>query len=188
VTEPPAIEPVKNRTAELPPPVTKDHLPPYADQNTPMNSTVEQLFRDYLRITDHDKSAAAALTLADVMQSARDDQSTQQSAALAERMLNLQEAACFLGYTAHCLRKIVNRSRRSHNGQSVRGPTIEFFQSSPKSTILFRREWLEQFIEKHHVRAGLPASPAIRKPSKRNRRGDIDPTSQARQWASMAAQ
>jgi excisionase family DNA binding protein len=36
-----------------------------------MNSAVEQLFYDYLRVTDNDKSAAANLTLADVMQSTR---------------------------------------------------------------------------------------------------------------------
>ena len=149
-----------------------------------MNDAVTQLYQEYLQHTGFDTTAAAALTLADVMQSARDDQSAQPSAALAERMLNLQEAARYLGYTAHCLRKIVNRSRRSHNGQSVRGPTIEFFQNSPKSTILFRREWLEQFIEKHHVRAGVPKRPTIRRPSRRNRQND----STARQWAAMAAQ
>ena len=38
-----------------------------------MNPTVEQLFREYLGITDRDKSAAA-LTLADVMLSALDGQ------------------------------------------------------------------------------------------------------------------
>ena len=159
-----------------------------------MNDAVTQLYQEYLQHTGFDTTAAASLTLADVMQSARDAdrvgviQSNRPSAALAERMLNLQEAARYLGYTTHCLRKIVNRSRQSHNGQSVHGPTIEFFQSSPKSTILFRREWLEQFIEKHHVRAGVPARPAIRKPSRRNRRSDSGPISQARQWASMAAQ
>jgi hypothetical protein len=153
-----------------------------------MHDAVTQLYQEYLQHTGFDTTAAAALTLADVMQSARDDQSAQLSAALAERMLHLPEAASYLGYTAHGLRKIVNRSRRSHNGQSVRGPTIEFFQSRPKSTILFRREWLEQFIEKHHVRAGVPTRPTIRKPSRRNRRSDSGPLSQARQWASMAAQ
>ena len=110
-----------------------------------MNSAVEQLYADYLQRTDNDIAAAASLTLADVMQSARDDDTivaslSYQAGAATDGMLNLQQAARFLGYTAHCLRKIVNRSRRSHNGQSVRGPIIDFFQSSPKSTILFRQE------------------------------------------------
>jgi len=37
-----------------------------------MNPAVEQLYADYLQRTDSDTTAAASLTLADVMQSARD--------------------------------------------------------------------------------------------------------------------
>ena len=152
-----------------------------------MNGTVTQLYAEYLQHTG-DSAAAASLTLADVMQSARGSQPDEPSAAPADRMLNLREAAGYLGYTVHCLRKVVNRSRCSHNGQGVRGPTIEFFQSGPKSTILFRREWLDQFIEKHHVRAGLPTPPAFRKPRRRRGRSDADLTSTARQWAAIAAE
>jgi hypothetical protein len=156
-----------------------------------MNTVVRQLFDNYLQVTDHDKSAAASLTLADVMQSVKDDAKAgrtpaKRPAAPTDQMLNLRQAAQYLGYTTNCLRKIVSRSHRSHNGQSVHGPTIDFFQSSPKSTIFFRQEWLEQFIEKHHVQAGVPIRPSAtnRRLSKHNCQGD----SMARQWAAMAAQ
>ena len=40
-----------------------------------MNDAVTQLYQEHLQQTGFDTSAAASLTLADVMQSARDDQS-----------------------------------------------------------------------------------------------------------------
>ena len=56
-------------------------------------------------------------------------------------MLNLKAAAAYLGYSVYCLRKVINRSRRSHKVRTFSGPTIEFFQSSPKSTILPANGW-----------------------------------------------
>ena len=51
-----------------------------------MNSAVEQLYAEYLQRTNHDTTAAASLTLADVMRSARH----------ADRALTVPEVAKFL--------------------------------------------------------------------------------------------
>jgi hypothetical protein len=152
-----------------------------------MNASVRQLYDEYLMLTS-DTSAAASLTLAEMLQSPLAvDPVAQPPTIPPDRMLNLQEAARYLGYTANYLRKIVGRSRRSHQGRSVRGPTIDFSQGDTKSTIFFRREWLDQFIEKHHVRAEMPARAAHCKRPKR-RSQNSDPTAITRQWAAMAAQ
>ena len=160
-----------------------------------MNPVVKHIYEECLALVDGDKAAAASLTLADVMHSVRDNQAllppsataTAMIESSADRMLNLREAAHYLGYTTHSLRKIVNRSRRSHKGQSIHGPTIEFFQSRPKSTILFRREWLDQFIERHRVLAGVPTQ-SVKASRRRHSRIDSDAASITRRWASMAAQ
>jgi hypothetical protein len=62
-------------------------------------------------------------------------------------LISLSEAASYLGMTHWCLRKIVARSRRAALGDSIRGATITFFQASPHSSIKFRREWLDAYID-----------------------------------------
>ncbi len=66
-------------------------------------------------------------------------------------LLNIQEAADALGYKVKGLRKIVERSRAKANGARTRGPTIKFFQSTKNAPIMFRPEWLEEFIDKHTI-------------------------------------
>ncbi|MAT72863.1 MAG: hypothetical protein CMJ58_25565 [Planctomycetaceae bacterium] len=62
-------------------------------------------------------------------------------------MLTIAEAAERLGYTVKGLRNIVERSRARAQGRSTRGPVIKFMQVSRKSPILFREEWIEEFID-----------------------------------------
>lgn len=63
------------------------------------------------------------------------------------RMLTIADAAERLGYTVKGLRNIVDRSRARAQGRTVRGPVIKFMQVSRKSPILFREEWIEEFID-----------------------------------------
>jgi len=134
-----------------------------------VNAIVNALFDEYLKQTG-DKAAAAALTLADVMQTSLDAKTApavRPGPTTREGMLNLAQAAAYLGYTAHGQRKIVVRTQASHAGQHVSGPNIEFFQSRKRGTILFRREWLDEFIAAHRVLPGTPALPKVRKKSLR---------------------
>jgi len=66
-----------------------------------------------------------------------------------DKSLNLQSAASILGYKEKGLRKIVDRSRRKARGENVHGPTIKFYQSTRGAQILFRPEWLQEFIDTH---------------------------------------
>lgn len=77
-------------------------------------------------------------------------------------MMNLKEAAAYLGYSPGGLRKIVDRSRR----KTSRGPKIKFFQTGPWGPILFRKAWLEEFIEAHTVDP-TPAPYPLPKPRKK---------------------
>jgi hypothetical protein len=76
-----------------------------------------------------------------------------------DKMLSLREAAALIGYTEKGLRKIVDRSKQ--NGQSTKGPTIEFFQTGKGGPIRFKREWVEAFIE------ASKTTPAARLPTVR---------------------
>lgn len=75
-------------------------------------------------------------------------------------MLNLKQAAAYLGYSAEGLREIVHRTKRSRAGQHVLGTTIEFCQSGKSGSIRFRREWLDHFVEENRVGPGTPRLPA----------------------------
>lgn len=66
-----------------------------------------------------------------------------------EGLLSIAEAARRLGYTVDGLRKIVDRSRSRRAGANTHGPTIKFFQASPHSSIKFRPEWIDEFIDQH---------------------------------------
>src|SRR5208282_1209942 len=80
-----------------------------------------------------------------------------------EGMLNLAQASAYLGCTVHGLRKVITRTQQSREGQYIKGPTIEFFQQRKWSTILFKREWLDEYIERNHLRAGSPKQPTTQR-------------------------
>jgi hypothetical protein len=103
--------------------------------------------------------------------------------AAADEMLNLKQAAAYLGYGSRGLREIVDRTRKSRARQHVVGPTIEFSQGGKGGTILFRREWLDDFIEANRVRpATLPPTPKARK------RAAKPGTEMAAAWNALARQ
>ena len=81
-------------------------------------------------------------------------------------MMGLQEAAEYLGYTAKGLRNLVDRTRGSLEGAQTEGPTIRFFQATKGGPILFRKEWLDQFVREHQVEA-CAYPPAPPRPARR---------------------
>ena len=125
-----------------------------------MNNTVMSLYDDYLRRIG-DKAAAASLALAEVTLT----EQREPKPAKVEGLLNIKQAAAYLGFTEHGLRKIISRTQRSREGQHVAGATIEFCQSTQKGTLFFRREWLDEFVEHCRVRPGLCLPPKVRKRS-----------------------
>ena len=76
-------------------------------------------------------------------------------------VLNLKQAAEYLGYSQDGLRKIIHRTRRARSGRPVNGPTIEFSQPGKGACIRFRREWLDDFIDRQRL---IPASPVVPRP------------------------
>ena len=101
-------------------------------------------------LTEGDKAAASNLVLAEMFMQQADI--TGESKPLpADRMLTLKEAADYMGYTVGGLRKLVDRARVSHQGKYTEGPVIQFFQSTKKGPIRFKREWLDEFIRDHHI-------------------------------------
>jgi hypothetical protein len=76
-----------------------------------------------------------------------------------DAMLNLREAAAYLGYSADGLRKIIQRTKRRQAGVHVAGPTIEFSQAGKKGSLRFRRKWLDDFIEKNRDGRDIPLLP-----------------------------
>jgi hypothetical protein len=72
--------------------------------------------------------------------------------------LSLKEAAAYLGYAESGLRDVVTRSRL----QMAAGlpPDLQFAQGRHKGKLLFRREWLDNFVE-------VAASPQDLRPTKR---------------------
>ena len=128
-----------------------------------MNSTAYATYKQYLKETN-DVGVAANLTLADANQTLADVMQRSLDAGAkpeppANGMLNLKQAAAYLGYTAEGLRKIVERTRRQQSGLRVQGPTIEFSQAGKRGSLLFRCEWLDHFIEKNRNGRDTPLLP-----------------------------
>lgn len=61
-------------------------------------------------------------------------------------LLDLREASAYLGISEKKLRKIIERSRKRAEGISGQGKTIQFQQDGPGSQILFKREWLDEYL------------------------------------------
>ena len=93
-------------------------------------------------------------------------------------MLTIVEAAHRLGYTVKGLRNIVDRSRARAQGRPARGPVIKFMQVSRKSPLLFREEWIEEFIDACTIDPNVaqPESPK-RKPCRKSTPLSIESTS-----------
>ena len=108
------------------------------------------LFHQFREATGGDGLAAAFLTLAKTMQEEEQAERPVPSPA-PDRMLSLNEAATYLGYTRNGLWRIVERSRTSHQGKYTEGPTLKFFQSTAHGPIRFKREWLDEFVAQHRI-------------------------------------
>lgn len=90
-----------------------------------------------------------------------------------DKLLPLAAAAAVLGMSVKSLRTIVARSRRAARGEQVVGPTITFFQTGRSGALLFKREWLDAFIDEHTVDPGRTSE----KPRKQSpRSGDGMPS------------
>jgi hypothetical protein len=63
-------------------------------------------------------------------------------------MLTVKQAAEQLGLSTHGLRRLVDRSRRAHRGETVNGPTIRFAQDGKGGTIRFQREWVTEYLDR----------------------------------------
>ena len=135
-----------------------------------MHTVTFALYREYLETTGS-PAAAASLTLADTLQSSMDAAQKPKTTAPAGSILNLKQAAAYLGYAPAGLREIVGRTRRKQAGLHVLGPTIEYSQAGKRGTLLFRREWLDHFIEENRVR---PNNSTLPKPHKRGRPNKAD--------------
>ena len=128
-----------------------------------MDATTHTIYQEYLAVTLGNRDAAASLTLADAMQRTLDARTGPVAVPMSDGLLNIVQAASYLGCTPDGLRKIVARTQASQMGQRVNGPTIEFFQSRKRGAIRFRQEWLDAFIERHHLREGKPTIPKARR-------------------------
>ncbi len=65
----------------------------------------------------------------------------------AVELLDMDQAAAYLGMASRTLRKLIDRSRLRLKGLPVDGPTIQFFQPFPGASIRFRRAWLDSYID-----------------------------------------
>jgi len=72
----------------------------------------------------------------------------QESTSIADKMLNLREAAEQLGYKPSGLREIVDRTRKGKQGA-----TIQFFQVG-KGPIRFKQDWLDEFVAANSIAPG----------------------------------
>jgi hypothetical protein len=63
-------------------------------------------------------------------------------------MISLKDAAKYLGCSVQGLHHIVNRSRDASNGAMVKGETIQFCQYTPGGSVRFKKEWLDDFIDR----------------------------------------
>lgn len=68
-------------------------------------------------------------------------------------MLTLKQAAEYLGMHPATLYDIVARTRSVNRGRQSSGPTIKYFQISKSSSIKFKQEWLDTFIEENSTDA-----------------------------------
>ena len=84
-------------------------------------------------------------------------------------LLSIQEAADALGYSVKGVRKIVDRSRAKARGVRIHGPTIRFFQTTRGAPVMFKEEWIEEFIDEHTVdpEKGIPSSNGRKKKKRR---------------------
>ena len=82
-------------------------------------------------------------------------------------MLTLEQAAERLGYTSRGLWEIVDRSRIKLRGVRVDGPTIKFFQGKTRGKIMFRPQWLDDFItaNTNDPDTAVPSTPVRAKPA-----------------------
>jgi hypothetical protein len=102
--------------------------------------------------------AECLAALADAMHSSKDGK-RQDTAQPAGGMLNIKQAAAYLGYSPKGLRKIIDRTRRKQAGACVQGPIIEFSQAGKRGTLHFRQEWLDNFIENNRDGRSTPLLP-----------------------------
>jgi hypothetical protein len=65
-----------------------------------------------------------------------------------ERMLNMDEAAEYLGYKPSGLYEIVGRTKHGKAGAQ-----LQFYQIGT-GPIKFRREWLDEFVEANSIKPG----------------------------------
>jgi hypothetical protein len=68
---------------------------------------------------------------------------------MSEGMLNIKEAARWMGLSVRSLRRNVDRSKR--RGGPVDGLTIKYVQIGDRGPIRFKPEWLAQFVNDHAV-------------------------------------
>jgi len=84
---------------------------------------------------------------------------------MAHELISLVEAAKYLGCQPRTLRKIISRSRLRLKGIPPNGPTINFFQAQKRGAIMFKRAWLDAYIEAGTKRPELaPLLTKIAKP------------------------
>lgn len=92
----------------------------------PMHTVTFTLYREYLETTG-DPSAAASLTLADTLQNSMDAAQEPKTTPPAGSILNLKQAAAYLGYAPAGLREIVGRTRRKQAGGHALRPNHRVF-------------------------------------------------------------
>lgn len=68
---------------------------------------------------------------------------------MSEGILNIKEAARWMGLSVRSLRRNVDRSKRP--GGPVDGLTIKYVQIGDRGPIRFKPEWLAQFVNDHAV-------------------------------------
>jgi excisionase family DNA binding protein len=93
---------------------------------------LDDLYTQFLALTG-EPAAAATLVLAHVQSQLRAGSAPSANSDMSDRLLNVAEAAEYLGYSPTGLRRIVEEQRIQYV-QNGRGP------------IKFRREWLDEFI------------------------------------------
>lgn len=69
-------------------------------------------------------------------------------------LLSIADAAPLLGLTIHGVRKLVARSRRAADGEPVKGRTIAFLQDGRGSTIRFRPEHIQEYLDRITIDPG----------------------------------
>ena len=66
------------------------------------------------------------------------------------------------------MRKLVDRSRRAARGEHGKGHTIRFCQDGRGGTIRFRREWIDEYIDRITIDPGNEKPRDVRGKSKLN--------------------